>query len=164
MRDTSGADFAVIGVVLYLLFMLAILAFGIYCYMRVAGKAGFPSWYGILALVPIANIVVLIMFVFTEWPIERENKAMLAALQDDRPPFGQLGGPGQTGPGYGQGAGYAQAPGYGPGYGQPSPYGQAPGYSQQGPTPDGAQPGYPQQGQQPPAPGHDPQQPTPPQA
>ncbi|WP_284501694.1 hypothetical protein, partial [Actinotalea sp. C106] len=144
MENTSGAEFAVIGVVLYLLFMLAIIAFGIYCYMRVAGKAGFPSWYGILALVPIANIVVLIMFVFTEWPIERENKAMLAALQDDPPPVGYVGGPGQT-PGYGPAPGYGQQ--------APGPYGQPQGY-----------PGYgPQGGQQPPAPGYGPQQPPPPQ-
>jgi hypothetical protein len=35
-------------------------------------KAGFSRWYSILLAVPIANLIVIIWFSFTEWPIEEE--------------------------------------------------------------------------------------------
>ena len=39
---------------------------------RICGKAGFPMWLGILAVVPIANVVLAFFLAFAKWPIEKE--------------------------------------------------------------------------------------------
>jgi len=146
-------------VILLILFYAAAFAFGIYCYVRVARKAGYSGWYALLCFVPLANIVVLLMFVFKEWPIERELRALRAGLGGypnagypaaGAAQFGRIAPPapweapstpqGTGHPGFGQQT-YGQ-PGYGqPGYGQQS-YGEQ-GYGQQ-PGPD-APPPYGQQ-------------------
>ncbi len=105
-----------IGLILVLvLFYVALIAFGVYCYVRVARKAGYSGWYAALLFVPIANLVVVLMFVFKEWPIEAELRMWRAS----------------------QGGGYPQV-GYGSPYppqapypgaiqpGQPAPWGQPP--------------------------------------
>lgn len=71
-NDDAYAAGGAFGMVFVVVLWLAMIGFGIYMYMRVARKAGWPASYGLLCFVPIVNIVVLIMFVFTEWPIERE--------------------------------------------------------------------------------------------
>lgn len=88
---------------LLLLFYVAIIAFAVYCYVRVARKAGYSGWYAALCFVPVANLVVLLIFVFQEWPIERELRELRA----------------MTGR-YPQQGGYPAAPG---GYPAPQSYG-----------------------------------------
>mgnify|MGYP001316077264 CR=1 FL=1 len=34
-------------------------------------KAGFPGWYGLAALIPILNIVLLFFLAFADWPALR---------------------------------------------------------------------------------------------
>jgi hypothetical protein len=38
---------------------------------RIAAKAGFSGAASLLMLIPLVNIIVVIYFAFTEWPIER---------------------------------------------------------------------------------------------
>lgn len=100
----------VTGVVLAVLW-LAMFGFTVYCYMRIARKAGWTLWHGLLVLVPIANLAFMIMFVFMEWPVERrlrEAEARLAMMG---------GGPSYSDPSGGYG-GYGAA-----GYGSAAPYG-----------------------------------------
>ncbi|MEO7039436.1 MAG: hypothetical protein ABI186_05325, partial [Candidatus Elarobacter sp.] len=59
-------------------------------------RAGYNPWLSLLMLVPGLNFILMLAFAFSEWPVQRENRALRA----------QLGG----GP-----AGYAPPPGYGPG-------------------------------------------------
>ena len=66
-----GAFFAA-----YAIFLLIILVISIIIYWRIATKAGYPGAYSLLLLVPIVNLIVIIMFAFTEWPIERDVKAL----------------------------------------------------------------------------------------
>jgi putative effector of murein hydrolase LrgA (UPF0299 family) len=116
-ESTSNAPAAGIIVFLVLLY-LAFLAFAIYCYVRVAQKAGYSGWYVALLFVPIANLVVSLMFVFKQWPIEAEVahlRARVAQLEGGHSGFGQLP-PGQRP--------YGQLPPGQPPYGQP-PYGQS---------------------------------------
>ena len=94
---------------LVLLFYAAIIAFAVYCYVRVARKAGYSGWYAALCFVPIANLVVLLIFVFQEWPIERELRE-LRALTGRYPQQG----------GYPSAAGYPAPAG---GYPAPQAYG-----------------------------------------
>ena len=71
--STGLAAGALIGVVVL---YAAMLAFGIYCYVRIARKAGYSGWYAALLFVPVANLVVMLMFVFKEWPIETELRML----------------------------------------------------------------------------------------
>jgi hypothetical protein len=41
--------------------------------MRVVRRVGFSSWWGLLAAVPLINIIALWVFAFRDWPIEKER-------------------------------------------------------------------------------------------
>lgn len=36
------------------------------------GKAGYSGWLGVLMIVPVANLIMLIIFAAREWPVQRE--------------------------------------------------------------------------------------------
>jgi hypothetical protein len=59
----------------WLLFVVLFI-FQIYCYWRVAQKSGYPGAYSLLALIPLVNVVILLVWVFSEWPIEAELKRL----------------------------------------------------------------------------------------
>jgi len=106
--DTStigGVGIAVaiiIGIAIWLVFVVA--------YIKIITRAGYSGWWVLIIIVPIANIVMLLIFAYKEWPIQRELRELRGwANQIQR---GQQG--------YGQ-QGYGQ---------QGSPYGQDPGYPQ----------------------------------
>lgn len=40
---------------------------------RICAKAGFSGWLGLLAVVPIANIILLYFLAFSQWPLERSR-------------------------------------------------------------------------------------------
>ena len=72
--DTSSgaaailASFGLIGG----LIALASLVFGIIIYWKIFSKAGYNGAMSLLLFVPIANIIVLCILAFGEWPIYRE--------------------------------------------------------------------------------------------
>ncbi|SFK17426.1 hypothetical protein [Cellulomonas sp. KH9] len=155
--DTGPGAGEVVGIVLVGALYVAVLLFGIYLYMRVARKAGWTIWHGLLMLVPLANVVFIIMFAFTEWPVERrlrEAEAQLALATGEMPGDGTAGYPGAAPYGYGGG--------YGTGYGAPAPaYGAttpaAPAYG--APTPPASPYDPSPAGPVPPAPGASPWEP-----
>jgi hypothetical protein len=55
---------------------VALFIFQMYCYWRVAQKCGYPGAYSLLVLIPLVNIVIMLMWVFSEWPIEAELKRL----------------------------------------------------------------------------------------
>lgn len=63
-------------VALWFLFAIVILIFSIYCAWRVAAKCGYPGAYSLLLLIPLVNIIVQLIWVFSEWPIETELKRL----------------------------------------------------------------------------------------
>lgn len=65
----------------WLVVALALLAFQIYCYWRVAEKCGYAGAWSLLMLVPVANIVISLIWVFSEWPIEAELKRLRGSVQ-----------------------------------------------------------------------------------
>ena len=85
----AAAALAAFGII-YVIVVLAFLAFSILCNYIVAKKAGYNPWLSLLMLVPIANFVVFLIFVFSEWPVLAENRALRA----------QLAGAGTGGGGY----------------------------------------------------------------
>ena len=74
MNSPNAAAAGAFGLVI--VFYLVIIALMILVYWKVADKAGYPGWYSLGLLVPCLNLVLLIMFAFTEWPIERELKQL----------------------------------------------------------------------------------------
>ena len=70
--DGNGGPF----VVVVLLFTLLTIALAAVLYWRIAGKTGYPSALGLLMLVPLANVVLLVVLAFTEWPIEAELRRL----------------------------------------------------------------------------------------
>jgi len=61
----------------YVVLIIALLA-GIW--MTVAHKAGYSAWSGLLMCVPLLNLVVLALFLFREWPIQQDVKALRQRL------------------------------------------------------------------------------------
>jgi len=78
--------------------ILAILAFNILCNWLIARKAGYNPALSLLMLVPLANFIVFLIFVFGEWPLHAENRALRAQL--GLPPHGPLYPPGPGVPPY----------------------------------------------------------------
>ncbi|MGA8271817.1 MAG: hypothetical protein WB919_09695 [Candidatus Sulfotelmatobacter sp.] len=37
---------------------------------NISSKAGYPRWHGLLMAVPFLNLIVLIFFAYSKWPIE----------------------------------------------------------------------------------------------
>ncbi|HUA96004.1 MAG TPA: DUF2510 domain-containing protein, partial [Acidimicrobiales bacterium] len=101
--SATGAGVAVgVLVIIY----LAILVVVILAYVRIITKAGYSGWWVLIALVPLVNVVMFLVFAFSEWPIEKE----LARLRSQRgylggggyaPPSGSWGGAGPRGGGSG---------------------------------------------------------------
>jgi amino acid transporter len=88
---TSGAALA--GLAVGGIFFLALFVFFIFVYYRIAAKAGYNGWLSLLMLVPLVNFVIILMFAFTEWPIERERNALRAGMGGGGyPPQGGFGG------------------------------------------------------------------------
>jgi hypothetical protein len=81
MNSTSGSDALAsgLGILFALAFYGAILALVIAIYYKIVSKAGYPGWYALLMLIPCVNFILLIMFAFQEWPIERELKQWRAS-------------------------------------------------------------------------------------
>jgi hypothetical protein len=45
--------------------LFAYLVFG-----NISSKAGYPRWHGLLMAVPLLNLIALVSFAYTTWPIE----------------------------------------------------------------------------------------------
>jgi hypothetical protein len=99
--DTTGAlGLGALGMLLF--FYLGAIAFSVYIYVRIARKAGYSGWWAAVLFVPVANLVVMVMFAFVEWPIERELKTVRAARA------GAFGAQGIAALGSGGSGGFAQ--------------------------------------------------------
>ena len=64
--------FGVIFLIFIIPLVLIIVAVKILVFCKIFSKAGYSWALGLLMLVPIANIIMLFVLAFAEWPIERE--------------------------------------------------------------------------------------------
>ena len=55
--------------------VMIIVAVKVMIFCKIFSKAGFSWALGLLILVPIANIVILFVLAFAEWPIQRELRS-----------------------------------------------------------------------------------------
>jgi len=67
--------FSVIFLIFIIPLVLLIVAVKILVFCKIFSKAGYSWALGLLMLVPIANIVMLFVLAFAEWPIERELRS-----------------------------------------------------------------------------------------
>lgn len=65
--------------IIFLIFMiplvLIIVAVKILIFCKIFSRAGYSWALGLLMLVPIANIIMLFVLAFAEWPIQRELRS-----------------------------------------------------------------------------------------
>ena len=54
---------------LLILLFIALPIYLTWCAWKIATKAGYSSWFGLLMLVPVLNLVVLGIFAYETWPI-----------------------------------------------------------------------------------------------
>jgi hypothetical protein len=47
---------------------------------NISSKAGYPRWHGFVMLIPILNVVAIMIFAFSAWPIE--TKVLELELRD----------------------------------------------------------------------------------
>lgn len=53
---------------LIVLMLLGTIVLSIWTAVRILHKAGFSGWWTLLALIPLANLIMLWVFAFVEWP------------------------------------------------------------------------------------------------
>lgn len=118
----TGAATLGAGLVLFILIVsLASIIFAIIIYWRIVSKAGYNGAMSLLLFIPIVNLIMIIIFAFSEWPIQKElNQLRAMAARGSGANF-----PPQYPPQYGQ----QQQPQYGqqpqqPQYPQPPQYPQ----------------------------------------
>lgn len=95
-NDNSGsgalAAFTGVTLLVFTLIMVAAIVFSVIIYWKIFSKAGYSGALGLLMFVPIANIVVLCILAFGEWPIYRELnqlRQMAAARYGQNPQYPQ---------------------------------------------------------------------------
>ena len=78
LDDNSGMNGAGLAAFFgaYFIFVLVVCVIAIIIYWRIAMKMGYPGWYSLGLLIPLLNLILIILVAFTEWPIERELKAL----------------------------------------------------------------------------------------
>ena len=72
-----GLVFTIIG--------LGLLVLTIVVYWKIASKAGYNGALALLMFVPLANLIMLLIFAFSEWPIEQQLRALRGGAA---PPMG----------------------------------------------------------------------------
>jgi len=74
----AGAIAAMSGVIAIV--ALVSIVFTVLIYYMIFQRTGMNPWLSLLMLVPIANFIMLIILAFTEWPVQREVRALRAQL------------------------------------------------------------------------------------
>ena len=67
--------FSIIFLVFMIPLVLIIVAVKILIFCKIFSKTGYSWALGLLMLVPIANIVMLFVLAFAEWPVQRELRS-----------------------------------------------------------------------------------------
>jgi uncharacterized membrane protein YhaH (DUF805 family) len=72
--------FFIVFVVLY----LAVFTVSIVAWVKIISKAGYSGWWVLIAFVPIANVVMFLVFAFSDWPVRQMARGQLPPGQQMR--------------------------------------------------------------------------------
>src|ERR1700730_13756241 len=73
----SGSSSAIgVFLIVYLVILWAIVIFSVIVWWKIFSKAGYSGALGLLMFVPIANLIVLCVLAFREWPIHKELNSL----------------------------------------------------------------------------------------
>jgi len=86
MRNNQIA--ALLGGGVVLLIALIVIVIAIVIWWSIFSKAGYSGALGLLMLIPIANLIVLLILAFGEWPIQRELRELRARVSQGMAPPG----------------------------------------------------------------------------
>ena len=75
MNVNTGPQVSALPAIVMLLFMLGMVALAVFFWGTIFRKAGYSFWLGLVMLVPLANVIWLLVFAFSKWPIHRELEA-----------------------------------------------------------------------------------------
>lgn len=91
--DTSAAAGGAIlaALLIPLLIGLVVGIFMMVCYWKIAAKAGYSGALSLLLLIPLVNIIIIIVFAFSKWPVLQELEQRRA--QGGFPQNVPVGGP-----------------------------------------------------------------------
>jgi len=78
-----------VAILMTLVIVLASLVLGIIIWWKIFSKAGYSGALGLLMLVPIANLVMLLVLAFGQWPIQRELEHLRQWHSGVQPPVPQ---------------------------------------------------------------------------
>lgn len=65
-----GAFFAVL-----LVAYIAVAVVAIVAWVKIISKAGYSGWWVLIVFVPIANVVMFLVFAFSDWPVLQRARA-----------------------------------------------------------------------------------------
>ena len=88
------------GFTVFIVIYAVILIIAVWAYVRIIRRAGYSGWWILIALVPLVNVVMFLVFAFKEWPIQRELAQLRAQVGSGRPGY-PPSGYGYPPPGYG---------------------------------------------------------------
>jgi amino acid transporter len=96
--SSSSADVGTLFAGSFLVIMLiglVVFIFSIIIYWNIASKAGYSGALSLLLLIPFVNIIIIIIFAFSKWPVLQELERLRAQLGAQYPPQGPQnpGGP-----------------------------------------------------------------------
>ena len=64
----AAVGLGLLGLVLAVIFFIA--------YIQIIRRAGYSGWWVLVMFVPVLNVVMLLIFAYKEWPIQRELREL----------------------------------------------------------------------------------------
>lgn len=64
-----GATGAAVAIVYVVVIVVSVVA-----WVKILTKAGYRGWWVLIALVPVVNLVMFLVFAFSEWPVLRRQQ------------------------------------------------------------------------------------------
>jgi hypothetical protein len=61
-----------VGIVLLLIY-LVVIVLAIVGWYKILAKAGYSGWLALLALIPVVNFILFLVFAFSDWPHQRQS-------------------------------------------------------------------------------------------
>ncbi len=105
MTGSQYSSVSAIGTTAFLIagaISLAIFIFSIVVAWRIFAKTGYSGALSLLLLVPIANLIVILVLAFSEWPVQRELNALRQQAAMRPPQYPPQGPQYPSGPQYPQ--------------------------------------------------------------